>query len=258
MPEPQIGKHWLLLRGLCREAGHWGEFPQLLQAAFPKSTVNTLDLPGTGEDFRGVCPASIEAITDELRRRATNKKLLDAPPTLLAVSLGGMVAWDWLIRHPNEVAGCALLNTSLASLSPFHQRLRWQNYRKVVGLLATGDLRQRELAIVELVSNRRERHADTAANWEKIQQERPIGLGTVFRQILAAARYRPEDQRPNRPMLLLAGRGDRLVAPACSEAIRDKWQIDLDQHPWAGHDLTLDDPDWVIGRLLAWSQGKTT
>ena len=37
---------WLLLRGLTREAGHWGRFPQQLQAALPGARILAIDLPG--------------------------------------------------------------------------------------------------------------------------------------------------------------------------------------------------------------------
>lgn len=39
---------WLLLRGLTREAGHWGDFPRQLQAALPEARILAIDLPGNG------------------------------------------------------------------------------------------------------------------------------------------------------------------------------------------------------------------
>ena len=47
------------------------------------------------------------------------------------------------------------------------------------------------------------------------------------------------------PLLLLAGAGDRLVDPACSRRLARTWQVPLLEHAQAGHDLPLDDPDWV-------------
>jgi hypothetical protein len=37
-----VGQNWLLLRGLARESGHWGDFVTQLQVAFPKAIINTL------------------------------------------------------------------------------------------------------------------------------------------------------------------------------------------------------------------------
>ena len=44
------------------------------------------------------------------------------------MSLGAMVAVDWAARHPEELAGCVLINTSLRPFSPWYQRLRPANY----------------------------------------------------------------------------------------------------------------------------------
>lgn len=247
------GRHWLLLRGLCREAAHWGDFPALLQTAFPDSTVSTLDLPGTGRFYRQPSPNSIEAITEQVRRQAMQEGLLTQPVSVLALSLGGMVAWEWTRRYPQDVAAAALVNTSFAGLSPFYRRLRWQSYRQFLGLLLERELYGRELAIIRLVSNRREHDLETAAAWAEIQQSRPIGFTNAVRQIAAASRYRPGNHKPKTPVLLLNSRCDRLVAPACSDAIRDKWQIETVSHPWAGHDLSLDDGAWLVNRLKDWT-----
>jgi hypothetical protein len=46
--------------------------------------------------------------------------------------------------------------------------------------------------------------------------------------------------------------GDRMVAPACTEAIAKRWNVESKTHPWAGHDLPLDDPEWVIAMVVEW------
>jgi len=83
-----------------------------------------------------------------------------------------------------------------------------------------------------------------------------MSLKNSFRQIKAAATYRPGDIRPTQPILLLNGLGDRLVSPACSEAIHKKWNLKLRRHLWAGHDLTLDDGRWVVSKLKEWLDQK--
>ncbi len=47
-------------------------------------------------------------------------------------------------------------------------------------------------------------------------------------------------------------KGDRLVAPSCSVAIQKQWHLDLRTHPWAGHDLAIDDGHWVAMQLKDW------
>ncbi|MGZ5183361.1 MAG: alpha/beta fold hydrolase, partial [Ramlibacter sp.] len=75
----------------------------------------------------------------------------------------------------------------------------------------------------------------------------------ALRQLWAAARYRAPDRPPAVPLLLLASAGDRLVHPSCSARLADRWEVPLRLHPWAGHDLPLDDPAWVLDHVLSWS-----
>ena len=246
-----IGQHWLLLRGLSRESAHWGDFPAKLQARFPAASIATLDLPGTGEYFRQASPKEIAQITAWIREQAEQKGLLNYPLTLLGLSLGGMVAWEWAAKHPNEICAAVLINSSFASLNPFYQRMRWQNYPRLAAIICECDHDRRERQIVRWVANRADVEA-TAAVWAEIQRQRPVALSTTINQLAAAARYRPSKVKPPQPLLLLNSRGDRLVDPACSEAISRHWQLPLLTHPRAGHDLPLDDGGWLAEQLQGW------
>ncbi len=248
-----MGKNWILLRGLARESGHWGDFVQLLQSTFPDAQITLLDLPGTGCFHRETSPNTIKAITDSVRHHALDKGFIQQPATVLALSLGAMVAWEWMRSYPEDICGAALMNTSFAEVSPFYQRLRWQSYRDFVALAMMRDAHNRESGILRLTSNRRNQHKQTIRAWEKIQNEHPISLKNSFRQIIAAATYRPGDIKSKQPVLLLNGLGDRLAAPTCSEAIHKKWNLELRRHLWAGHDLTLDDGAWVTLQLKDWT-----
>ena len=249
-----LGKNWILLRGLARESAHWGAFVSQLQATFPDTKITLLDLPGTGCLYREDSPATIQEITDNVRAQALAQGLIQQPVTILALSLGAMVAWEWMRRYPDDICGAALMNTSFADLSPFYQRLRWQSYTNFIALLMTRDIYKREAKILQLTCNRRDQDEQiaSASAWAKIQQDRTISLKNSYRQLIAAASFRPGDIKPQQPVLLLNGDGDRLVSSACSEAIHKKWLLELRRHPWAGHDLTLDDGDWVVLQLQAW------
>ncbi len=247
-----VGENWLLLRGLSREAAHWGDFVPLLQSYFPSARIHTLDLPGTGLRCRETSPSRIEDITQSVREQALAQGLLDRPLTLLALSLGGMVGWEWMLNYPDEVCAAALINTSQAGLSPFYQRLHWRSYFNVVKLLAQPNRFRRELAVIRFVINRRDQDEKIAADWLKIQVNRPVRLDNTLRQLVAAATYKPRDEKPAPPVLIMNSRGDRLVAPACSEAIYQKWHLQSVCHPWAGHDLPIDDGVWVAERLHSW------
>ncbi len=249
-----MGNNWLLVRGLTREAGHWGDFIPQLQQAFPKAQINTLDLAGSGVYYSQTSPDSIAEITRQLRQHAQENGWLQSKITLLTLSLGGMVAWEWMQQYPDDINGAALMNSSLATVNPFYQRLRWQSYGKLAQIVLQSDIYQRELAIVKLVSNCENQHEKIAAEWEQIQRLRPVSGQNALRQIIAAAKYKPSLAKPIAPVLLLNGLGDRLVSPDCSEGISKRWSLPLVSHPWAGHDLCSDDSKWVIEQLHQWLQ----
>jgi pimeloyl-ACP methyl ester carboxylesterase len=247
-----MSNNFLLLRGLTREAGHWGDFLTKLQQAYPNAQINTLDLAGSGVFYQHPSPCTIAEITEQLRQRAQESGYLGQKITLLTISLGGMVAWEWMHRYPNDINKAVLINSSLATVNPFYQRLRWQSYTQLARIVYQSDCYQRELAIVKLISNCAQTHEKIAAEWEKIQQLRPVSRQNALRQIIAAARYAPSLEKPTMSLLLLSSLGDRLVSPSCSENISKRWQLPLLTHTWAGHDLCIDDPKWVLEQLRQW------
>jgi pimeloyl-ACP methyl ester carboxylesterase len=248
----ELGQRWLLLRGLTRESGHWGDFIPHLQATFPEAEIITLDLPGTGSAYREASPSSIKGITEQIRSRAYAHGLLQQPITILALSLGAMVAWEWMLSYPQDLCGAILINTSFANLSPFYQRLRWQSYKDFLALMLTRNLKDRETKILQLVSNFKGEDTELIEDWYRLQNSRPVSSINSYRQIVAAATYKTGETKPTLPILLLCSRGDRLVSPNCSETIQKKWHLELCCHETAGHDLSLDDDAWVLSQLVNW------
>jgi pimeloyl-ACP methyl ester carboxylesterase len=242
---------WVLLRGLTREAGHWGGFVAELGACLPQARIVCVDLPGSGAHHRLGSPLRIGPMVDAVRQELAGRGL-PPPYHLFALSLGGMVALDWATRHPKELAGAVLVNTSLAGASPLHHRLRPPAWPALAGLLMAGSGLQRESTILRLTSARPQEHADAPAAWAAIRAARPVSASNALRQLLAAARYRAPRDKPPVPLLLLCGAGDRLVDPRCSRALARQWGAALAIHPDAGHDLPLDDAPWVAAQVARW------
>jgi pimeloyl-ACP methyl ester carboxylesterase len=241
---------WVFIRGLVRESAHWDDFPQTFSRAVPGARVRAIDLPGNGRHWRIDSPLSIPEMMEFAR--AESRTEAGIPCYLLALSLGAMAALEWLVRHPQEIAGAVLINTSLSSLSPLHRRLSWRAWPEVIAALLTADIADRERAILRLTSRFAADDPSRVQSRVEAYRQHPIRQANVFRQLWAAARYRPPAEAPAVPVLLLASRGDRLVSPACSEAIARHWGLPLSMHPEAGHDLPLDDPAWTIEAILAW------
>ena len=79
---------WLLIRGLSRDARHWGSFPQTFAEELGVE-VQTIDPPGFGTQITRTSPSTIAKITNDIRDRAT---IQGDDWSILGISLGGMVS----------------------------------------------------------------------------------------------------------------------------------------------------------------------
>ena len=243
---------WVLLRGLTRERRHWGSFPERLQAAQPGARIVALDLPGNGVLNTLRSPSTVAAMVSYLRAELQRQGI--APPWhLLAMSLGGMVAIEWATRHPGEIGGAVLINTSVGRLQPIHRRLKPGAWLPLLRAALPGlGAEARERLIARLTSLRLAT-ADTAPReWVACRQSHPVSRGNAWRQLLAALRFDAPREAPTVPLLLLCAAGDRLVDPRCSRSLAMAWRAALAEHPNAGHDLAFDDPEWLLRTLLDW------
>jgi pimeloyl-ACP methyl ester carboxylesterase len=241
---------WVLLRGLARESRHWGAFPTVLDRHLPVGDVVVApDLPGNGRLWREASSWSVEGSVAAVRAQLQAQGFRP-PYVLVALSLGGMVALEWAAQARDELEACILINTSVASLSPFWQRMQPRCYPIVLRSLLPGRVAERERAVYAMTSAR-PLDAGVIDRWVDYAESQPVSPANALRQLVAAARYRASG--PLRvPALVLASQGDRLVSPECSRAIARAWRLPLREHPTAGHDLPLDDPGWVVEQVARW------
>lgn len=237
---------FVLIRGMLREARHWGNFADYFRQRFPNATILTPDLPGNGRFCRQNSPDSIAAMTEALRRQIDDKP----PLHLVAISMGGMIALDWMTRYPQEIASAVLINTSARKLSPFYRRLRWQVYPTVLKMLFRSKA-GRERDILALTSNRYRNDGELLNTWRRWQQQYPVSSASARRQLTAAAKFQLP-AKPGQPILIVASEADRLVDYRCSLELHQLWQTDYRRHPTAGHDLPLDEPLWLAETLEQW------
>ena len=262
---------WILLRGLTREARHWGRFPEQFGlevgsaggsaagsavgssvSATPSSSVTLLELPGNGRE-RGVqAPLSVPDMMTMVRSRAAELGI-PGPYRLLAMSLGGMVATAWAQHHPQEIERLVLINTSMRPFCNLTQRMRptaWPVVGRVA--LAWTNPQGSERRLHDLTCNRRDTVADDIATWMEIRRTAGVSAANGLRQLWAAARFQADREAPRCPTLLLSSAADRLVDPVCSARIAAQWHAAHVEHPWAGHDLPHDDPQWTSETIVDW------
>jgi pimeloyl-ACP methyl ester carboxylesterase len=248
---------WVLLRGLMRESRHWGEFTAQFRKAMGAQQVVTLDFPGNGALHQQTSPGSVAEMANSCRSQL--KQLGYAPPyRVLALSLGAMVAVEWSEQHPAELERMVLINTSLALHNPFYHRLRPSNYPALSRFLICSSNIQRERLILQITSDKERTHqqeTDLLEQWVAYARECPVTRANILRQLRAAITYRAASTTPTTPVLLLGGQQDRLVNVKCSLALAKRWGCEIRLHPTAGHDLPLDDGEWVAQQVKEWIGG---
>jgi pimeloyl-ACP methyl ester carboxylesterase len=241
-----MGADIVLIRGLFRGKHHWGPFTEKLSVAFPHKNISAIDIPGCGELSSEISPCSIEAMVESIRAQRAFEDKVD----IISLSMGGMIAIKWAEMYPSEVGSAVCINTSTSGFSPFSQRLLPKNYLKILSAFWARPL-QRESLIYSMVSNKK-MNIDVISQWVSIERLHPIRRVNVVRQLFAALRFAVK--RPNCRLLFISSIQDALVSCQASQAMAIQWKVALINNQLDGHDIPLDNPDWLCKQLLSWLQ----
>lgn len=241
-------KKWILLRGLARGVGHWGSFVDKMKAHFPQDQFELIDLPGNGSRYKEKSPIKISDYVKDLRSHSEFVKSGE-PFHILSVSLGAMITVEWMREFPHEVQKAFLVCTSSSGYSPFYHRFQPANILKSTCLLWAQDEVQWEKTILEMITNSRERRDAELLSLVTYTKGHPVKMENILRQMIAASKYRFPHEAPG-DVRLIGSHGDRLVSPDCTLQIAKGWGLKPVMHPWAGHDIPIDDPQWLLEHLL--------
>lgn len=207
-----------------------------------------LDLPGVGTEAGRPSPARVHEISQDLRRRFLRSNQGAQRFGLLGVSLGGMVALDWVRQFPSDFELAVIVNSSAGNLSRPQERLRPQNVPPLVAMLRDPDPVQRERRLLRLITNHRGEDEALALAFGEVARLSPVPFSVVRAQLTAAMRFRAPDQ-VRTPLEFFVSAKDRFVDPSCSYRMAEQLRSPVRVHPTAGHELPLDDPDWVVEQL---------
>lgn len=246
--------NWLMLRGLAREQRHWGSFAENLAEALPGHRFFCLDAPGTGTEFRRESPQTVDDIMEDLRSRwLLLREHHQGPWAIFGISLGGMLTQAWCGRYPEDFERAVIVNTSASNVSSPLRRLNPGALAGIAQAMFESDPMERERRILGFTSAMRTTEELDA--WRRVTStfllDRPILRATVLRQILAGARFQAPASL-HIPTLVLTGARDVLANPDCSRALARRYRATLHVHPLAGHDLALDDPNWLAWQVRDW------
>ena len=249
-------RNWVLLRGLIREQRHWQQFPDVLRSYFPEDNIMLFDFAGNGRRNKEKSATTITAMTEDVRASVFEQSS-HRPVYIIALSLGAMVAVEWMNRYPGECAGAVLISTSLRGLNPFYQRLLPANYLTILkSLFLTETIGQKEKRNLKMLSNMvagdRKKSEVIIRQWVDYAKQNPVSATNGLRQLLAALRFHVPVSRPDVPMLVLSSLADHMVSPECSTTLARHWHLPIESHETAGHDIPLDDGEWVCEKIIAW------
>lgn len=246
--------NWLLVRGLSRETRHWGTFPHELKKSYPHSHIHVLELPGVGLKYHQDTPSKIEGFVENLRNDfiKIQKEFPNQAWGLICVSLGGMIGISWFDTYPQDFKFLVTINSSGANLSWPWERLKPKAIKAISKLFLKNDLEERERTILELTTQSIPLTDSLVKKWVSYAEEYPLRREAFLKQIYAASTFKVPDKLLG-PMLCLAGAKDELTDPKCSKVLASHFKCPLEVHPESGHDLPLEDPQWICFKIKSWT-----
>lgn len=247
---------WILLRGWAREQRHWGTFPAILEKKL-NTQVRTMDLPGFGTEHLRESPTKMSAIVEDLRKRLINEGASFPLNGILGISLGGMVALEWLAQYPEDFEHTVVINASDARLSKPWERLLPSALTQLIAASFESNLIEREKKILKantlLEGTALQKKSE---EWASFLASAPVSLLNVGRQFLAAFHFKAKSSaKPS--LLFINGAKDKLVDHRCSECLSIFYQAPLKTCSNGAHELAIDAPEWVADTVVEWIREQT-
>jgi pimeloyl-ACP methyl ester carboxylesterase len=245
-------QHVVILRGLIRENGHSQalyNYHSQLKSSF---IIHGLEIDGNGQYYQKQSALTVSAMVEQVRTdylKIKQKYPAEDEFTLAAISLGGMIAAEWMSKYPQDFKQLILVNTSFSGICSMFERFRPANFNNYLKLLFTTDPRRKEEILFEFILYQKEKNRFLIDHWTTIRAERPVSNSNTIRQLIAGWRFNMPEVAPAIPTWIMVGEKDQLVSPNCSHQIAKKWNLPILQNFSAGHDLTNDDPKWFIDEV---------
>ncbi len=164
---------------------------------------------------------------------------------VMGVSLGGMVAQDLAVDHPERLDGLVLVSTTPGW--PFAYPMPTASLKLIRATgITTSDVALRRHAENALSAGTVQGRPEIAGRLVELQRSRPAGPGAWLAQATAGARYagRLRQIRIRARTLVVQGGADTVVDPRNAQLLTDRIPgAQLVSFPELGHLLFWEDPD---------------
>ncbi|WP_251095504.1 alpha/beta hydrolase [Streptomyces sp. Caat 7-52] len=236
----------VLLHALSLHAGMWREPADALRAR--GHSVLAVDQRGFGTAALGTAGPSLDVVADDLARTLDDNGVDRA--VLVGSSMGGYTAMAFLRRHPDRVAGLALLAARATADSPEAAARR----HRFADLVQQEEPRRQLLAQTSPVlvgaTTRATRPEVLARVLADVEAADPAALAWAQRAIAARPDSTDVLRTARVPALVIAGAEDELVAAPESRHVADTLPYGrLVTVPGAGHLPPLETPGAVTDAL---------
>lgn len=240
----------LIVRGLTRENAHNQSFMDIVNKTKPHWQVLSFDIPGNGSLYNETSFTSIQENTDFIRSQ-WQKRVSSKRKFVLGISLGGMMVLDWMKRYPQDFETFLVANSSQSNFCSVWERVLPSSLGYLLTVALPFSSETKELAIRDMTINIKNNDKQFVKSWVEIRNKRPVSLLNVLRQMWAGSQFdfSPEGLQPS--LKVIVSKNDRMVSSECSVRLANYFKAPLSIHATAGHDITNDAPEWIIGQLEA-------
>ncbi|MBT3647716.1 MAG: alpha/beta hydrolase [Flavobacteriales bacterium] len=243
-----------LLRGLTRESGHWGQqFFQYVKEEFLNAKITTLDLPGAGVHFQEKAGLTVSKLMEFMKVHSQEEiEATRGQNIIMATSLGGMVATEWISKYPEDFQALIMIRASFKGICSFSERVNPKIRMELLSVPFTLKMVKKEERLLRINSNDTTGFGDNLKEWKEIQVLRPMSTANLIRQTIAGLRYAPPTHFPEIPTLVVGSFSDRLVQPGCIVKVRDHFGGDIVWNDVSGHGIPIDQPEWLVDNVKNW------